>query len=71
MEIIHRNDKDLESREREYVEKFANPYPAAERGFIDDVIVPEKTRTIIASDLEILRTKSIENPKKKHGNIPL
>tara|TARA_R110002050_G_C8819149_1_gene504269 strand:- start:52 stop:267 length:216 start_codon:yes stop_codon:yes gene_type:complete len=71
VEIIHRNDKDLESREREYVEKFANPYPAAERGFIDDVIVPEKTRTIIASDLEILRTKSIENPKKKHGNIPL
>jgi propionyl-CoA carboxylase beta chain len=54
-----------------YVEKFANPFPAAERGFVEDIIQPSLTRKIIAHDLRVLRTKSLTNPWKKHGNIPL
>ena len=55
----------------EYREKFANPYVAAERGYIDDVIAPHETRTLLISGLEMLATKVDSNPKKKHGNIPL
>ena len=54
-----------------YKEKFSNPYIAAERGYIDDVILPNETRTRLISCLEILKTKVDNNPKKKHGNIPL
>jgi propionyl-CoA carboxylase beta chain len=55
----------------EYREKFANPYIAAERGFIDDVILPRQTRPRLIDALTILETKIDANPRKKHGNIPL
>ncbi|WP_208028249.1 acyl-CoA carboxylase subunit beta [Rhabdothermincola sediminis] len=55
----------------EYTERFANPYVAAERGFVDDVIDPADTRIKLIAGLELLRTKREELPKRKHGNIPL
>ena len=57
--------------EQEYIHRFANPLVAAERGFIDDIIQPSKTRRAIIDELETLRTKQLQNPKRKHGNIPL
>jgi propionyl-CoA carboxylase beta chain len=54
-----------------YRKAFANPYKAAELGYIDDVIVPEDTRPRLISALEMLKTKRDTNPPKKHGNIPL
>lgn len=64
-------EQELAEHDREYREKFANPWLAAERGFIDDVIEPAETRRILSEALEILRTKEVKNPVKKHGNIPL
>ncbi|MEO8288337.1 MAG: carboxyl transferase domain-containing protein [Chloroflexota bacterium] len=55
----------------DYQEKFANPYVAAARGFIDDVIEPRQTRPKLISALQMLRNKRDTNPPKKHGNIPL
>jgi acetyl-CoA carboxylase carboxyltransferase component len=55
----------------EYSEKFANPYLAAERGYIDDVIDPADTRRVLAASLDLLRSKREELPKRKHGNVPL
>ena len=55
----------------EYRKKFSNPYVAAGRGYIDDVIKPHETRSLLIKGLEILSTKVDSNPKKKHGNIPL
>jgi propionyl-CoA carboxylase beta chain len=55
----------------EFREKFANPYVAADRGFIDEVIEPRHTRRKIIAGLEMTRTKRDKNPAKKHGNIPL
>ena len=55
----------------EYREKFANPYVAAKRGYIDDVIKPHETRSRLITGLEMLASKVDSNPKKKHGNIPL
>lgn len=55
----------------EYTEKFANPYVAAERGFVDDVIDPADTRIKLIAGLDMLRTKREELPHRKHGNIPL
>jgi acetyl-CoA carboxylase carboxyltransferase component len=55
----------------EYVERFANPYIAAERGYIDDVIDPADTRGVLIKSLDLLRSKREELPKRKHGNIPL
>ncbi len=55
----------------EYTEKYANPYAAAERGIIDDVIDPAETRRKIVAGLEMLRTKREELPRRKHGNMPL
>jgi len=70
VEIIFRN-KNIEEETARYVEKFANPLVAAQRGFVDDVINPRETRRRVCSDLEILETKALSNPSKKHGNIPL
>ncbi len=56
---------------RDYADRFANPYVAAQRGFIDDVIDPRDTRAKIATALEMLRNKVDQLPPKKHGNIPL
>uniref|UniRef100_A0A669Q8H5 Propionyl-CoA carboxylase beta chain, mitochondrial n=1 Tax=Phasianus colchicus TaxID=9054 RepID=A0A669Q8H5_PHACC len=57
--------------EAEYVDKFANPFPAAMRGFVDDIIQPSTTRMRICHDLDVLASKSQANPWKKHANIPL
>ena len=55
----------------EYAERYANPYLAAERGYVDDVIDPADTRRLLASSLEVLATKREDLPKRKHGNMPL
>jgi propionyl-CoA carboxylase beta chain len=60
-----------EAKIREYREKFANPYVAAERGYVDEVIEPRDTRARLTAALAVLRTKRDTNPPKKHGNIPL
>jgi len=59
------------ARVAEYREKFANPYVAAERGFVDEVILPRQTRRKLIAALSALDTKRDRNPSKKHGNIPL
>lgn len=64
-------ESELNKKLNEYIEKFANPYIAAERGFIDDVIYPRETKLKIVQALELLKNKVDKNPKKKHGNIPL
>ena len=75
VEIIFRKDigdaEKITAREQEYREKFANPFIAGKRGFIDDVIMPHQTRKRVARSLSMLREKHIENPWRKHGNIPL
>jgi propionyl-CoA carboxylase beta chain len=57
--------------EREYRERLANPYVAAARGYVDDVIEPRETRPHLINALEMLRNKRDTNPPRKHGNIPL
>ncbi|XP_074689602.1 propionyl-CoA carboxylase beta chain, mitochondrial isoform X2 [Strix aluco] len=57
--------------EAEYVDKFANPFPAAMRGFVDDIIQPSTTRVRICRDLDVLASKTQSSPWKKHANIPL
>ena len=61
----------LEEKLESFIKEFANPYKAAERGYIDDVIEPKYTRPNLIRALQMLETKSDTNPKKKHGNIPL
>ena len=61
----------LAAREAEYKARFANPFVAGARGFIDDVILPHETRKRICRSLVMLRDKKLENPWRKHGNIPL
>jgi propionyl-CoA carboxylase beta chain len=58
-------------KEKEYSRIFANPYRAAERGFIDDVIEPSQTRVKLIKAFKMLENKVVNNPRKKHGNIPL
>jgi propionyl-CoA carboxylase beta chain len=77
--IIHRRDiqssptpdQRREKLTSDYKARFANPYSAAERGYIDDVIEPSQTRPKLCQALEMLQTKRVEGPKRKHGNIPL
>jgi acetyl-CoA carboxylase carboxyltransferase component len=74
--IIFRKElsKDINQKDKlvdEYKEKFANPYIAAERGYLDDVIEPSETRMRLVQALEITKTKRVDRPKRKHGNIPL
>jgi propionyl-CoA carboxylase beta chain len=75
VEIIFREEKNdpakLAEREAEYKTKFANPFVAGARGFIDDVIMPSETRKRICRSLAMLKDKDITNPWRKHGNIPL
>ena len=75
VEIIFRdalgNDEEIERHTKEYEEKFLNPFVAAERGYIDEVIQPHNTRRRVARALALLRGKKLENPWKKHDNIPL
>ena len=74
-EIIHRNDlgneKKIAQHTADYEERFANPFVAAERGFIDEVIQPRSTRKRISRAFAALRGKRLKNPWKKHDNIPL
>lgn len=79
VEIIYRRElreaKDANAKKRilaeEYRSKFANPYIAAERGFIDDIIEPRDSRPRLINALQVLQNKRDQNPAKKHGNIPL
>ncbi|NAS30607.1 methylmalonyl-CoA carboxyltransferase [Flavobacteriaceae bacterium R38] len=61
----------LSEKEKEYADKFANPYRAAERGFIDEVILPEETRRKLIKAYAMLDNKVVQRPDRKHGNIPL
>ena len=69
--ILYRGKENVEKYEKEYVRKFGNPFPAAVRGFVDDIIEPRITRRRICEDLNVLAGKAQSNPWKKHGNIPL
>jgi acetyl-CoA carboxylase carboxyltransferase component len=55
----------------DYREQFANPYYAAERGYIDDIIEPKQTRAVLINALRMTAGKQVEGPRRKHGNIPL
>lgn len=72
-ELNEAKDKEAARRAKitELEEKFANPYVAAERGFIDEVIEPSQTRSKLIRALGLLENKRDTNPPKKHGNIPL
>ena len=75
VEIIFREEKSdpekIAAREAEYKAKFANPFVAGRRGYIDDVILPHETRKRISRSLAMLKDKELKNPARKHGNIPL
>ncbi|MEO1567857.1 MAG: carboxyl transferase domain-containing protein, partial [Pseudomonadota bacterium] len=75
VEIIFRSELDdpdkIAERTKEYEDNFANPYVAARKGYIDDIIRPHSTRKRVVKALRALRTKDVENPWKKHDNIPL
>jgi propionyl-CoA carboxylase beta chain len=75
VEIIFREEKNcvdkIAEREAEYKTKFANPFVAGARGFIDDVVMPHETRKRVCRSLAMLKNKELENPWRKHGNIPL
>ena len=75
VEIIFRDEKNdpekIAEREAQYKERFANPFVAGARGFIDDVIMPHETRKRICRSLAMLKEKKLENPWRKHSNIPL
>lgn len=73
VEILYKAGSEAERAQRfqEYQTKFANPLPAAQRGFVDDIIQPGETRRRLLADLEMLQGKRLTNPWKKHGNIPL
>lgn len=72
-EISEASDKEAKwlEKEKQYSDLFANPYRAAERGFIDEVIEPSQTREKLIKAFKMLENKVVNNPKKKHGNIPL
>ena len=70
-ELAAEGDSILAAKTEEFRERFANPFIAAERGYIDDVIEPRETRARLISALRMLENKVDQTPKKKHGNIPL
>jgi propionyl-CoA carboxylase beta chain len=75
VEIIFRSDigdpEKIAARTKEYEERFLSPFIAAERGYIDDVIMPHATRPRIARALAMLRGKTVELPPRKHDNLPV
>ncbi|XP_036878868.1 propionyl-CoA carboxylase beta chain, mitochondrial isoform X2 [Manis javanica] len=71
VEIIFKGHENVEAAQAEYIEKFANPFPAAVRGFVDDIIQPSSTRARICCDLDVLDSKKVQRPWRKHANIPL
>jgi propionyl-CoA carboxylase beta chain len=70
VEILYAG-KDVDRHTKEYTSRFANPMVTAQRGFIDDIIEPADTRRLICNDLDVLRTKKLDNIPRKHSNIPL
>lgn len=64
-------EKKLQEKVDDYTSKFTNPYRAAHRGYVDEVILPENTRTKLIKAFKMLENKVDKLPKKKHGNIPL
>ena len=72
-ELAESEDADARREEliADYKERFANPYSAAERGYVDDVIEPRRTRPVLIDALETARTKRERRPPRKHGTIPL
>jgi propionyl-CoA carboxylase beta chain len=70
-ELTGAADELVAEKTEEFRRRFANPFIAAERGFVDDVIEPHETRTRVISSLRMLQNKVDTNPRKKHGNIPL
>jgi acetyl-CoA carboxylase carboxyltransferase component len=72
-ELLAASDQETTRRQKveEFKDRFANPFVAAERGFIDDVIEPHETRPKVIRALRMLRNKVETMPRKKHGNIPL
>jgi propionyl-CoA carboxylase beta chain len=64
-------EEKLKEKEQAYADKFANPYQAASRGFIDEVILPSETRKKLVRAFKMLENKAVKAPRKKHGNIPL
>jgi propionyl-CoA carboxylase beta chain len=64
-------EEEVNRKVDEYIEKFANPYVAAELGYIDDVILPSETKLRVIKAFQLLKTKVDKNPRKKHSNIPL
>src|SRR5213596_1609332 len=71
VEILYKGEEATDERETEYREKFAHPYLAAARGYLDDIIDPRDTRPRLIDALATLETKRDKNPPKKHGNLPL
>lgn len=71
IESSENRELELERKLSEYIQKFANPYIAAERGFLDDVIEPKNTKKVLINAFELLKDKVDLNPRKKHNNIPL
>ena len=69
--IIFRGDAEVAAKTEKYIEEFATPYKAAERGFVDIIIEPQQTRPYIITSLSMLESKRETRPAKKHGNIPL
>ena len=69
--ILHRGKENIQELEDDYTEKFSNPFEAAKLGYVDDIIQPNETRKKICEALFVLRDKKLENPWKKHANIPL
>ena len=61
----------LLEKEAEYAEAFTNPYRAAYRGYVDEVILPEETRERLIRAFDMLENKAVKIPRKKHGNLPL
>jgi propionyl-CoA carboxylase beta chain len=70
VEIIFRG-KNVEEETKNYEYKFANPLKAAERGYVDDIVMPERTRDIILNNLIVLETKKSLKPNRRHNNLPL
>ena len=79
VEVVHKRElqeaTDVVTRRKElveqYIDRYANPYVAAERGFVDDVIDPAETRKVLIKTLAVLASKKQDIPKRKHGNVPL
>ncbi|MEO1724427.1 MAG: carboxyl transferase domain-containing protein, partial [Pseudomonadota bacterium] len=75
VEILYRSEagdaEKIAQRTKDYEDRFANPFVAAEKGFIDEVIMPHSTRRRVTRAFAALRNKALENPWKKHDNIPL